>query len=85
MKHTPGLWTNSQNRIEDASGDEIASVSYQRSGYVQANIRLISAAPDLLAACQWMFDQMAEPLHEHSDWAARYEQARAAIDKAVGK
>jgi len=43
--HTPLPWTTSQNLILDAKGDEIARVSYEQSGYVQANLRLMVAAP----------------------------------------
>jgi len=53
-KHTPGPWTKDRNIIEDANGNEIARVSYERSGYVQANARLIAAAPDLLEALRYL-------------------------------
>ena len=52
MSHTPGPWVTDRNHIITDKGDEIATASYQQSGYVQANIRLIAAAPDLLEAAR---------------------------------
>lgn len=48
--HTPGAWDKFQNLIVDDKKQVIASVSYRQDGYVQANARLIAAAPDLLEA-----------------------------------
>ena len=51
---TPGPWVISQNRILTGGYCDpdriIATVCYRQSGHVQANIKLIAAAPELLAA-----------------------------------
>ncbi len=84
MEHTPRPWIKNRNIIETASGEEIARVSYERDGYVQANARLIAAAPALLEALEGLTDTarripgaytgaLAEPLH----------LARAAIEAAT--
>ena len=85
-KHTPGPWTKDRNIIEDAEGQEIARVAYEQSGYVQANARLIAAAPELLKALKAIIE---------GDWVnvchiGRYGEgetlkntARAAIEKAT--
>lgn len=56
MSHTPGPWSVSADRISSDHGD-IAAIHYQSSreqkGWLCMNdASLISAAPDLLAACQ---------------------------------
>jgi hypothetical protein len=39
------------------------------------------AIADVVVALAWLVEQVAEPIHEHSDYARRYEQARAALAK----
>lgn len=41
-------WSTSQNEILDGDKKLIATVSRQQDGYVQANLRLLSKAPDML-------------------------------------
>jgi hypothetical protein len=91
-KHTPGPWgALGRNRHEQKTiplrsihcerlGYSIAFVSYDRDGETEANARLISAAPDLLAACIAMLDERsgAAQLSDAS------QAARAAIAKATG-
>ena len=86
LKHTPGPWTQDRNVIEDAAGNEIARVSYERSGYVQANARLIAAAPDLLEALRALTnaerDYASDPcLATRVQMDAALASARAAIAK----
>jgi hypothetical protein len=50
--HTPGPWIKDRNLITDQDGQDIATVTYHQNGYVQANARLIAAAPELLAALE---------------------------------
>ena len=87
--HTPGPWhaspaseTTSNIGVYDASGFNVATlhitsqVSAARRG---KDALLIAAAPDLLAALQWV-------LAEHNDgYGLRCEAiVRSAIDKATG-
>ena len=48
-KHTPGPWEKHMNLIKEPGGAVVATVARTQDGYVQANARLIAAAPDLLA------------------------------------
>ena len=48
--HSPAPWAKNLRIIEDANGEEVARLSYERSGYVQANGNLIAAAPALAEA-----------------------------------
>ena len=84
--HTPLPWTTSQNLILDAKGDEIAHVSYEQSGYVQANLRLMVAAPELFealdAALTWWHDNPKNIYRKELVWL---EPARQALAKARGK
>lgn len=77
-KHTPGPWhiiheptLNTYHiRVEDLDAVPVASLFYSSGGcrpqfsreLIDANARLISAAPDLLAACELrrMLDQFVE-------------------------
>ena len=93
-KHTPGPWrydrsngspTTGQHMIAGAKPGYLAEVRDCGSGDVQANARLIAAAPDLLDALQAIVkslsDQDDEGLIEH---AQQMIDARAAIAKATG-
>lgn len=86
--HTPGPWTKDRNRIIDRNGEEIARVSYGQSGFVQANARLIAAAPELLEALRAFVkarDMVGWSEGECDLWLGpAWEAARAAIDKAGG-
>ena len=96
-KHTPGPWTVKSATSVVADGAQVASCGFKMGSWPkedydteEANARLIAAAPDLLAACRWLIDQMAEPIHDGgdggivSDYARRYADARAAIARATG-
>lgn len=61
--HTPGPWNVSRKKLgtiehTDPSGlvDTVAFTSGDTSGSPSANARLIAAAPDLLAACEVVWD-----------------------------
>lgn len=86
-KHTPGPWRQSltdDTRIIDSSGCEVASVAgdYQHDyARMEANARLIAAAPELLEALAGMVDSYeleASPINP------ALISARAAIAKATG-
>jgi len=81
--------------VTDPHGVIIAEkIGANAPGTPEANARLIAAAPDLLAALQWIVDFV----DEHPEWADSYfledegsaerywlDEARAAIAKAEGR
>lgn len=68
-KHTPGPWKIVKSKFGDLS----------IKSEVEANARLIAAAPELLEACKRAFDQTDKDARP-ADW----EMLRAAIAKATG-
>jgi hypothetical protein len=82
--HTPGPWE--QLGCEIYAGEipitGIIGMTWDRMMENQANIDLISAAPDLLAALEGLLSDkyLADPIN-----ADRMAKARAAIAKATGK
>ena len=94
MSHTPGPWdwkfcfqcavgpeSDPEGPESDPEGNAVA-VIIGHPAEVFANARLISAAPDLLEACESLFDAMGEPLAFLP--AVQFELLRAAISKATG-
>ena len=90
-QHTKGPWrvqrqnpspTTGEWMISGAKPGYLAEVRDCGSGDVQANARLIAAAPDLLEALQRMLDAPSHGTHEAMRRAN--EAARAAIAKATG-
>lgn len=86
-KHTPGPWTieipsNGCDRyiIHGKSFEEICATCLDTEHEMQANARLIAAAPELLEACKMALSCMAP---EDNDATAR--TLRSAIAKAEGK
>lgn len=82
VTHTPGPWGVNYSRFSEvrtADGAVIATCN-KLSGLVnlQANARLIAAAPELLAALQWVMRAAAE------DSPAMWSACSAAIAKAQG-
>ena len=82
MNHTPGPWVVDRNHITTDGGHEIATVSYRQSGYVQANIRLLASAPDLLKAAKRILACEAELTT--GDAYLEYRALEAAVAKAEG-
>jgi hypothetical protein len=92
--YTAGTWRCS------AMGNGAFSVSTQTFGYAplakvkgdkrstlkqaEANARLISAAPDLLAALYAMMEQCYDPDYENDSIIQAFDLARDAIAKAEG-
>lgn len=64
-EHTPGPWhiktyeRHNAAIIADAAGDELATIDLACMPGAKADARLIAAAPDLLAACEWSLSMMA--------------------------
>lgn len=93
-KHTPGPWRFTE--IDSPSGgkqhaivgipfgDVVAVTSYPFHGReaMEANARLIAAAPDLLEALQWALEQIEPDLDlDHQDAMTL---ARIAVAQATG-
>ena len=95
MKHTPGPWlirkgdewTHDIVTIDGEMPDgtpsywNVASANHLRDE-VKANVRLIAAAPDLLAALEALCRQMEFDDREPLGWES-FKAARAAIAKAT--
>ena len=97
-KHTPAPWVYSRNSnpiciLGDWRGDgsysDVAEIAPQERQEALANARLISAAPDLLAACHALM--RAEAMQEGKrggeimgQISLAIDAARAAIAKATG-
>lgn len=79
---------------DSEGGHEIAYVAHvtrpdpictpESHATVEANARLIAAAPELLAACQALLAEANDPDHPHQGCHCPACQARAAIAKATG-
>ena len=100
QKHTPGPWTADVHGFIYAAPDSelpdranqgasivVAKVLKHSSGRPIANGKLISAAPDLLAALERIAaGQEMTGEFTHADTVVRYQElARAAIRKATGE
>lgn len=86
MSHTPGTpgpWSV-VNRVIRAGHISLADMRWNRHNEVhgEANARLMSAAPDLLAACMAMLESWTRFGPTDSPLEA---QLRAAIARATGK
>jgi hypothetical protein len=87
MDHTPGPWKLHRlwsDDVVDSTGSLIVSAygDYE-SPETQANARLISAAPELLAALEALLDITHFSTNSHEE--AIHNDAMAAILKAKGK
>ena len=79
-KHTPGPWHEGSYRsIESQSGTICEVYSHMGIAEADANQKLIAAAPELLAALEWIVNQPTGSMY-----AEVREAARAAIAKATG-
>lgn len=84
--HTPGPWTINGSAIETDNTIIAHIYDPDENGPDEfaANAHLIAAAPDLLAACEWLLDAIGDKSRdEHTIYAK--EQARAAIRTARGE
>ena len=90
-KHTPGPWATVENHAGDNFGT--SRIVVDNSARTESNMicrdvlphnaSLISAAPDLLAACEYLMSQLADLEHDAGDREA-LAAGRAAIAKARG-
>lgn len=62
-EHTPGPWTRDHGLIRGEGGTQIALVAWD----IEANARLIAAAPDLLAALETAHDILDDLNAENSE------------------
>ena len=99
-KHTPGPWhiiheptlSTYHIRVEDLDAAPVASLFYSSGGsrpqlsreLIDANARLIAAAPDLLAACEAIMPHLDSDLNAHEPWVKEISAMAAAIAKAKG-
>lgn len=92
-QHTPGPWTPHEQGVHPypfvcgpaeptEHGEESFLVAYATGVNAEANVNLIAAAPDMLAALQNLVGEWPEG--EGMKLGDRIQQARAAIDKATG-
>ena len=84
-EHTKGPWRiDSQTRFGDftiAAGENVKACEFVAKTQIEANARLIAAAPDLLAALRELCGDkyLADPIN-----LERMKNARAAISKVEG-
>ena len=79
IKHTPGPWRPSCGMFVHAANNEFVAVAKGNDDEtVEANARLIAAAPDMLAALQDAYDLLADPDADQFD-AHRVEQHLLAV------
>ena len=83
--HTPAPWEAYEQGCE---ADNSLGVFYIHANgdslpYTSANLWLIDAAPDLLAACEIIIKIVDDPWHDAiPTWSGVFDAARAAIAKA---
>ena len=89
--YTSGPWVhiqhwNASNYVASSEDNDV-HIAYLHTNNAEANARLIAAAPDLLAALEAVmqhFDPWSMPESASQPMRA-YEDARAAIAKALGE
>jgi hypothetical protein len=79
--HSPAPWSIRFDRIEDATGKQVAQITPRLTG--EQNHKLIAAAPELLAALEFAL-MAVEYYHEHEGAEETMKQVRDAIAKATG-
>jgi hypothetical protein len=89
LKHTPGPWKDAADGRVYSAGEIIADATFGclDGSATIANARLISAAPDLLAALQYVTDILSSSVapDDYEPFRKCVSQARAAISKATGE
>jgi hypothetical protein len=78
--HTPGPWAFTSDRFRHYVTMPDRNSSYVFALADTANARLISAAPELLAACQWLL--RAESMQQGKRDGGTMGEISLAIDKA---
>ena len=92
MKHTPGPWIASSQRVTAPETENRLPLDIRLYGGNQkdhkANARLIAAAPDLLEALKMLYDDTADYIKLNNLTGMdnhAMKAARAAIAKATGE
>jgi hypothetical protein len=90
MAHKPAGWCVCQQRDDGFAGEQVAGLSHYPSHgiSVEANARLIAAAPELLEACQRLLDDFKLAIADlgfDEDEECAIAWAEEAIAKATGK
>jgi hypothetical protein len=83
--HTPGPWNvNRRNHVLDGRKKLIANTwnAALMREEMEANTRLIAAAPDLLAACEGVIEMLNRPLDLNAEPEWSRDQVVAAVAKA---
>lgn len=84
--HTPGPWVASFTRLSEVRATNGAVIAKCQKltdlTNLQANARLIAAAPELLDACMAMLEWDDREKDHAIDFNARMDLCRAAFDKA---
>lgn len=88
-KHTPGPWEpecRSGDWVVISARDKnaVAWPNRPRGNEVEANMRLIAAAPDLLQSCRGMLHALETDCRDTGKWDELMGEAVAAIAKATG-
>ena len=89
-KHTPGPWKRDGLRIDNGYGFTVAVVSAESlhpdSETLEGNLDLISAAPELLEALEYLAGECDKEMDlDYNRHAAPLAKALAAIAKAKGE
>jgi len=79
--HSPAPWSIRFDRIEDATGKQVAQITPRLTG--EQNHKLIAAAPELLAALEAALEAVIY-FHNNEEDNGMLDQVRAAIAKANG-
>ncbi|TFZ45654.1 hypothetical protein E5C33_09265 [Stenotrophomonas maltophilia] len=89
-KHTPGPWTYSHGEhpnffyIDSPSGDVVYVTASLQPDHVEANARLIAAAPELLQALQLVECVYRKNCVNEGEPSSVLDSMQAAIAKATG-
>lgn len=85
MAHTPGPWearpNDGQIILNGSNAYDIQEIYNDQGGFNPDDIRLMAAAPELLATLKKHIPWRDEPVQGWGDWA----DAVAAINKAEGR
>jgi hypothetical protein len=94
MAHTPGPWRDNRGGVEGPRGEPVCAGLFNNTNGTtleacHANMRLIAAAPDLLAACEAALTELqhlGQALGEMTppETVDVWNQIEAAVQKAKG-
>ena len=88
-KHTPGPWNVESDTNEQGpmitSGKRYIAVVYNDTDRVNANSRIIAAAPDLLAACSIAFAASCTRSESYRKWTVEDQRVHEILKAAIAK